>query len=400
MLGIAALGAAGFGLSWSINNVPWVGPWLADTGRELLGPEQVATLEEAYYAVLDEVDVWRYRDAPPAELYEAPPAVTLVAVAAPLPAVPRSFPPHDVVPPIPSIASAQDGHWTAWVAGPGGVDPVLVRTQIHPDKERTHAVVAIIAIDLARVNVHAVAGTKEPANAELPSRQRPGIIPAADRSSLVAAFNGGWQAVHGKYGMRVGELLILPFRNYACTIAMGDDGRLRITGGSELSVEEPRLRWFRQAPPCLVENGVLDKHVENPESRRWGAAIGGATVIRRSAVGIDKAGEILYYAAGDSLSAGTLTLALTAAGATSAAMLDINWSYPKFVVYGPPSVLPDAPTDSPPPLAVESLFQHPLPPPGLYSRSASARDFFYVSLAAPVVSSVDALTATTRPPAP
>ncbi len=387
---------AGFGLAWSINNVPWVGPLAADTARDVLGPEQVASMEEAYYAVLDRVDVWRYRGAPPAELFEAPPPVALVEVAAPVPVVPRAFPPPDVVPPVPGIAAAQDGRWTAWAAGPADVDPVLLRTQIHPDAERTQSVVAVIAIDLTRVVLHAVPGTREPANPEIAGSRRRGTIPAADHSALVAAFNGGWQAVHGRYGMRVGELSILPFRDYACTIAMGADGRVRITNGTRLTAEEPDTRWFRQAPPCLVANGVVDKQLDNPSSRRWGTALGGATVIRRSAVGIDETGEILYYAAGDSLSAGTLTLALIAAGATSAAMLDINWSFPKFVVYGPPASSPDAP----PPLAVGSLFQKPLPAPNLYSEAASSRDFFYLTLAPPVLSEGNAMTAVSGPSTP
>jgi hypothetical protein len=382
-VGAVVLGAAPLGLAWAINNVDGVGPWLADTGRTVIGPENIASSEDAYYTATDAFNRWRYRDAPPAELFEerialaepaAPPAAALPEASA----APR-FPPPDIVPPIPRANTSQDGHWTTWATGPEAGTDVLARTQLHPDKERTQAVAALIAIDLTRVTVHLVAGTREPFTEDVPVGKRAGTIPAVDLSTLIAAFNGGWQSIHGHYGMRVGQVVVAPDRDAACKIALQQDGSLRITDSAALKDEEPTLQWSRQTPPCLLNDGVAAKQLSNIDSVRWGSAIGGNTIVRRSAVGIDAAGEVLYYAAGDSLSAQTLTLALTAAGASSAAMLDINWSYPKFVTYGPAAPQPDAP----PPVATDSLFKHPLPAPSLYTQTPATRDFFYLTLNAP-----------------
>ncbi len=382
IIGAAVAGAAPIGLAWAINNVDGVGPWLADTGRALVGPDHIARLEDTYYEVLDAVDRWRYADAPPAELFEepaAPPQATPLE-APPEAAAPSNFPPPDIAPPITSASTAQDGHWTIWSTGPQTGTDVLARTQLHPDKERTQAVVALIAIDLTRVTLHLVAGTREPFTEDVPLGERPGTIPATDVPSLIAAFNGGWQSTHGHYGMRLGDVVIAPDRTFGCEIAMQNDGRLRILDTAELKSADSSLRWSRQTPPCLMNNGLPAKQLSNIESTRWGSAIGGNTIVRRSAVGIDAAGEVLYYAAGDSLSAQTLTLALNAAGASAAAMLDINWSYPKFVTYGPAA--PHA--DAPPPVASDSLFKHPLPAPTLYTQTPATRDFFYLTLNAPM----------------
>jgi len=387
-VGAAIIGAAPVGLAWAINHVDGVGPWLADTGRSMVGPDSVARLEDAYYEALDTFDRWRYADAPPAELFEepaAPPQAPLPALEAPpAAAAPPRFPPPDIAPPITSASTAQDGHWTIWATGPEPGTDVLARTQLHPDKERTQAVVALIAIDLTRVTLHLVAGTREPFTEDVPLGDRTGRIPDADLPALIAAFNGGWQSTHGHYGMRLGEVVIAPDRAFGCEIAMQNDGRLRILDTAELRSAGSNLRWSRQTPPCLMNDGVSAKQLSNIESTRWGSAIGGNTIVRRSAVGIDAAGETLYYAAGDSLSAQTLTLALNAAGASAAAMLDINWSYPKFVTYGPAAPQADAPPPVVPgPVAKDSLFKHPLPAPTLYTQTPATRDFFYLTLNAP-----------------
>jgi hypothetical protein len=377
LIGAALVGAAPVGLAWAINNVDGVGPWLADTGRAMVGPATIARIEDAYYEALDAFDRWRYADAPPAELFDEPEAPPPAPPSTPEAVATPRFPPPDIAPPNTGARTAQDGHWTTWSTGPEPGTDVLARTQLHPDKERTQAVVAVIAIDLTRVTLHLVAGTREPFTEDAPLGDRTGRIPEEDVPALIAAFNGGWQSTHGHYGMRLGDVVIAPDRDFGCEIAMQNDGRLRILDTAELRSAGSSLRWSRQTPPCLMNDGVSAKQLSNIESTRWGSAIGGNTIVRRSAVGIDAAGETLYYAAGDSLSAQTLTLALNAAGASAAAMLDINWSYPKFVTYGP------AAADAPPPVAADSLFKHPLPAPSLYTQTPATRDFFYLTLNAP-----------------
>ena len=67
----------------------------------------------------------------------------------------------------------------------------MYKTSVHPDPARRYAAAAVIAVDLERADLTLVAGTLEPASAEVAPSQRPGVIPAARFGELMAAFNGG-----------------------------------------------------------------------------------------------------------------------------------------------------------------------------------------------------------------
>ena len=47
----------------------------------------------------------------------------------------------------------------------------------------------------------------------------------------------------------------------------------------------------------------------------WGATVSGETVIRRSAIGVDKTGQGLFYGLGEAVTAQALARAMRAAGA-------------------------------------------------------------------------------------
>ena len=56
------------------------------------------------------------------------------------------------------------------------------------------------------------------------------------------------------------------------------------------------MRWLRQTPSCMVDEGELHPLLRAPEVRNWGATLDGNTVIRRSAVGLDRDGKVLFVA--------------------------------------------------------------------------------------------------------
>lgn len=378
---------------WAIETRPSFGPWLADTVREVIGPEWVARGEDAYYAAMDRVVSWRSAKAPPAQMWQ--PAAVAVArpakpaeVAAELaPVVPAALPPPvdtpsplveampvfrptDFEPPVAAVAAPGDGHWEAWAAGPDTSTPLLYRAQVHPDPARPQAVVAVMAIDLKRLELKSQPGLREPVSQALPASERKGLVPEEDRPALVAAFNGGWQAIHGHLGMKNHGVELLPPVKRACTIAAMEDGSIRIAPWTELEAQYDRLLWMRQTPPCLVENGKEDPRLDN-EHQHWGAALSGATVVRRSAVGINTDGTVLYYAIGDSLTSAAITRALEAAGAVTAAMLDINHSFPRFVTFQTAATMQTW---------KDHLPEEPLPPADEYLTTPAIKDFFYVRL--------------------
>jgi hypothetical protein len=112
------------------------------------------------------------------------------------------------------------------------------------------------------------AGTVEPRSAT--GLTGSGQIPPHERPHVVAAFNGGFQAVHGQWGMRVDNLELLPARAGAATVAIAADGRRLLEPWSDALTRAP-LVAFRQNLPPLVEHGT--SCVDRWQS--WGATPAG-----------------------------------------------------------------------------------------------------------------------------
>jgi hypothetical protein len=281
-----------------------------------------------------------------------------------------AFAPRDLPPLYPALAAPGEG---VWVPLPNALHPaappLMYKTFVHPDPQRPYARIAIVAIDATRVQLHAVAGTLEPAsNARVP---RPGLIPPADRASLVAAFNGGFKAMHGQYGMMVNGQTILPPQPDAATIALYRDGSVRIAPWAALVSTLPQMQSFRQTPPYLVQNGHLNPGLINEVSQLWGAYVDGNTIIWRSALGLSADRRTLYYAVGESLSARRLAETMVAVGAANAAQLDVNQSFERFLTYAPPSGN----------FNEQALLPAMSYQPGMYVAQPAPRDFFYLTLA-------------------
>ena len=364
--GFLLLLASGTVLLWiAIHHYPALGPALADGARALVGPAPVPWLEDRAYGAQDAYQRWRYGDAQPTAYWAPPPADSAV------PARPESaFPPAPVDPPHAKVALEGDGSWTT-IADPHGEDPVLVKTQLHPDPARPFAVVAVIAMDLARVRLHAVPGYLEPVSSALPREVRRAKVAKADWASLVAGFNGGFQVMHGRWGMQVEGLTLVAPRPEGCTVARYRDGSTRIDTWDRLARTEAGMAFFRQAPPCLVESGSAHPESRDPFNTSWGVSVDGGTIIRRSGLGLDRTGQVAFYAMGDSLSAGSLAQALRTAGAWQAMQLDVNWAFPRFVVY-------DGRTDGPPRVR-EAIGPIRNWTSDEFVEKASDRDFFYVT---------------------
>jgi hypothetical protein len=344
-LGFMAVGVPGLWVA--IHEIPGFGPAVADGVRAVLGPGVVAWAEDTAYSIQDRIDRWRYQGAKPKTFWEAPPAAppapapSSVPVAAPsasaqatAPAAPEGeFPPAGFTPPVPAVASEGDGTWIPVKDSADG-PPLMWKSVVHPDPKRNFAAVAVIAVDLTRINLHAVAGTQEPAGNKIPAERRPGIVPKEAFGDLVAAFNGGFKATHGHWGMMVDGDTFVPPRDVACTVAMYKDGPLKIRTWPAVKDDEAKLRYYRQTPPCLVEQGKINNSLEATEyAKGWGATVSGDTVIRRSAIGVDKSGRVLFYALGEAMTAQALAHAMRAVGAFDAAQLDVNYSYPRFLFF-------------------------------------------------------------------
>jgi hypothetical protein len=387
-------------------------PELVDQARAVVGPAPIAFAENTFYGLADIYHRLTFRGRTTPGYWESPtpqpaqPAVSAMTAppqpsaphvaavkeqrpALPVPATPTLAPsptpaptasptpvfvfhPRDVSPLYAQLAAPGEG---LWIAMPNALDakraalPLMYKTFLHPDPARPFARVAIVAIDATRVRLHAVAGTWEPVSPALV--ERTGLIPTSDLPSLVAAFNGGFRAMHGHYGMTVNGQTLLPPQPGADTIAIYPEGRVDIAPWPVISDTLPQMESFRQTPPYLAYRGQVNPALVNERSIVWGAAVDSNTVIWRSALGLSADGRTLFYAAGESLTARRLAEALVAAGASNVAELDVNWSFERFLTYAPVNGH----------LAEDVLLNGMIYQPGMYVSRPAQRDFFYLTLA-------------------
>ncbi len=288
--------------------------------------------------------------------------------AAPEAASPTArFPPPAFSPPVQRTAAAGDGVWTALPVGDGA----MARTVVHPHAFKKFVYAAIVAVDLGRIGVKLVAGTIEPESKRVPPGDRSGLVPAADRSRLVAVFNGGFKARHGRYGMAIGAQPFLPPRqDDSCTVALYDDGRVHIGLWQELA--HTGVAAWRQTPPCLARQGTPSPDLDNDWKRRhWGMNAKGKEDIRRSALGTRDGGRVLLFGLGEWITPKGLTRAMLAAGAEDVAELDINWSYTRFILF-------DTDAEGGAPAVSGTLIPEIKHLPGEYVSRPSTRDFFYL----------------------
>ncbi|WP_437338862.1 hypothetical protein [Sorangium sp. So ce394] len=377
---LAVSGLAGVGLWIAVHRIPWMGPLVANGLRSVIGAENVTALEETAYGVEDRVHQLLRKNEPPKTYWEVPepapapaaPAAEASAAVAPA-VVAAAFRPKDVGPSHAAWPAPGDGQWVPIVdrARPGD-PPRLYKTLIHPDPHRSWAELFIVAVDLSGVDVHLMAGSREPAatTEEGKTYERPAKIPEADHERLLAAFNGGFMTEHGQWGMRIDGVTLVRPRENGCTLALHGDGRMQIAPWARMAAEEGAMRWWRQTPSCMVDEGELHPALRVPEVRNWGATLDGNTVIRRSAVGLDRDGKVLFVAISNHTTAPAIALGLRHVGATAVAQLDVNWSYPKFLLYEPGE------GGALMPVALASGFEFS---EDEYIRKRSLRDFFYLT---------------------
>ena len=362
----------------AVHRIEWLGPMIANGLRAVIGTDNVAKLEDTAYGVEDRWNRWWRKDEKPKAYWDVPPeepaeTVTASTTAdAGAPALPP-FRPENPGPVHKEWSAPGDGKWVP-IKDPRRPDekPYMFKTLLHPDKNRSWAELFVVAVDLRRAEVIPVAGYHEPKSFEKEGMKykRPAVIPAAHHDELLAAFNGGFMTEHGYYGMKVDGVTLVKPRETACTIARYEDGSVEIATWKAISDKEPQLKWYRQAPGCMYEDGEIHIGLKAPDSRAWGATLDGETVIRRSAVGLNEKGDILYVGISNHTTAGAIARGMHHAGAVDVAQLDVNWSYPKFVLFEPGEAGPDRKAV---PLAEGFEFSE-----DEYIRKRAIRDFFYL----------------------
>jgi hypothetical protein len=212
-----------------------------------------------------------------------------------------------------------------------GSAPAFVTSFVRPDVHRADVRVYVTLWDPRQVALHMEAGTVEPISAN--GEHGPGLVPRTPEGigRLVAAFNGGFQAEHGEYGMQANGIEYLPPKPYAATVVELRDGSNGFGVWPDSPAVPDDVVAFRQNLTALVQD---DKF--NPWGRNWwgGTPPGWPDQVHsaRSALCLTKDNLVGYFYSA-SISAEDLALGMLLARCSFGIHLDMNPGHVGFEFY-------------------------------------------------------------------
>jgi Phosphodiester glycosidase len=255
----------------------------------------------------------------------------------------RSAPVAYAPPPIAPLihpALAGEGVWRT--ARPGaGSDPPLLVTTLRNQREYPRVLAGLAWIDTKRTRLTLNPGRTEP-SVEVPRGSMD--VPHGERAGLLATFNSGFKLSDSGGGFVLHGRTYAPMRQGEATLVGYGDGRVNVLAWNYGPSASSSVSFARQNLPLIVDHGQANPNInDGPE---WGATLGNAILVWRSAIGIDRHGDLLYLA-GDNQTVHSLANTLVHAGAVRAMELDINSYWVSFITYRAPgasrprNLLPD-----------------------------------------------------------
>ena len=413
VLGIcAAVVAAGLLAGYFvIVKSPHLGAQAADFLRPVIGASGVAKLEEAVFTAQDNFTQFKYQLG--IEKPQAPWQVTLEPVAlateipAPTPvpftptptasvghdtslaAVPTLFPtliptvtptpqptPWQPKAPVASGVLPGEGVWSTYLKDSEG-RVVAYRTFFQPDPKRPTTIVAVVAFDLVNTRLHFVLGTNEPglkggprgSGKIEPEYMKPGVI--------LAAFSGGFQTVHGRFGAMSDRIVAVPPRDGLATVAIYEDGKVEMgEWGKNIQPSDKIIAWRQNCVPVVLDGKITDK-VYNDKIADWGGTLDGQIVTMRSGMGLSADGNTLYYFAGPGMGVPALANAMIQVGVQNGMQMEINNFWTHFITIYPDGTNKDG-TDK---WKVDPLLPDKMDDQPARFLKDYTRDFFYVTAA-------------------
>jgi hypothetical protein len=159
-------------------------------------------------------------------------------------------------------------------------------------------------------------------------------VPPGHRARLLATFNSGFKLADSRGGIVLKGRTYARLRNGQATLVGYTDGRVDVIDWTGGPIAPPGISFARQNLPLIVEGGRPSPNITN--DAEWGATVGNAVLVWRSAIGVDRHGNLIY-AAGPDQSVRSIARALIRAGAIRGMELDINSFWVSFIDYGAPS---------------------------------------------------------------
>lgn len=242
-----------------------------------------------------------------------------------------------------------EGQWQAIVDDPfvrsyPNAPPAFYTTHVRVDPDRPYARVYVVVWDPRQLQLRVMTGTREPESAT--GETGPGLIPRDDEtmSRVVAGFNGGFQSLHGEFGMMSEGRVYLPPKPWGATVAVMADGRTMMGSWLDPPEGERRFReeWaVAQIPDGMVEmrqnlTSVVEGDRYNPWRRWWWGAApandGQQVYIHRSGMCLTREGFMAYFW-GKAMSSDALGEAMLTARCVRGLHLDMNNRHTAFELY-------------------------------------------------------------------
>jgi hypothetical protein len=299
--------------------------WLRDNGAAGL----VAKIESIYYSFTAPSKGGPALKALPKVGYGAAGAVT---------ASPEYRPAR--VPALLQPALPGEGVWHATRPSLEREPPVLVTT-LRDQREYPRVYAGLAWVNIKHTAITLNPGRLEP-SVELP--RGPMEVAPQSRSRLLATFNSGFKLSDSDGGFVLGGRTYATMRDGQATIVGYTNGSVDVIDWTYGSGAPPDVSFARQNLPLIVNEGRPSPGIEN--ASEWGATVGNAVLVWRSAVGVDSH-DNLIYAAGEDQSVTSIADALIRGGAVRGMELDINSFWTSFITYGAPgaaepkNLLPD-----------------------------------------------------------
>jgi hypothetical protein len=222
-----------------------------------------------------------------------------------------------------------EGVWRATRPSLEASPPILVTT-LRNQSEYPRVLAGLAWIDTKRTTLRLIPGRQEPAG-ELPRGSMQ--IPRTNRAGLLASFNSGFKLADAGGGVVVNGHTYATMRDGQATLVGYTDGHSDVINWQYGSTAPSSVVFARQNLPLIVNHGRPNPNLNN--GIEWGATLGNAILVWRSAIGVDSHGDLIY-AAGDNQTVGSLAATLVHAGAVRAMELDINSYWVSFIDYGQP----------------------------------------------------------------
>lgn len=203
-------------------------------------------------------------------------------------------------------------------------------TVFRPDPSYPRVVAYAAWIDTRRTQLALYPGRYEPPGSGGP--RGPMMVPYAQRWRLLATFNSGFTYSDGGGGFWVDGHSYTPLVDGKATLVAYRDGRVGIVAWRGGAKPPGDVVVARQNASLIVRNGRVPADVFNGDQQQWGYTLGNAILVWRSAIGIDRYGNLIYAAA-DYRTVGSLARMMVEAGAVQAMELDINAEWPTFNYY-------------------------------------------------------------------